>query len=131
MSVLKKPPRPDYLYVGDKMIINSSEYILNSFDYIASGKFPLAYRCPFITKVIFNNPATIVFWSSGEKTVVKSGDGEKYDPEKGLAMAISKYHLGNRGNYYETFKKWLPEEEPIIFDFENFDKYMNPPIKEE
>lgn len=60
-----------------------------------------------IKKVIFNDPATIVIWADGTKTIVKS-DNEKYDPEKGLAMAISKKALGNKGNYYETFKKWLP-----------------------
>lgn len=64
-----------------------------------------------IKKVIFNNPATIVFWTDGSKTVVKCGEYDIFDPEKGLAMAISKKALGNQGNYYETFKKYLPEEE--------------------
>ena len=63
-----------------------------------------------IEKVIFNDPATIVFWGNGDKTVVKC-ENETYDPEKGLAMAISKRFLGNQGNYYNEFKKWLPEEE--------------------
>lgn len=66
---------------------------------------------PSIKKVIFNDPATIVFWSDGSKTVVKCQDGDIYDPEKGLAMAISKKALGNKGNYCNEFKKWLPEEE--------------------
>lgn len=64
-----------------------------------------------IEKVIHNNPATIVFWSDGTKTVVKAQDGDVYDPEKGLAMAISKKFLGNTGFYYEIFKYWCPEEE--------------------
>ena len=64
-----------------------------------------------IKKVIFNDPATIVFWSDGSKTVVKCQDGDIYDPEKGLAMAISKKALGNKGNYCNEFKKWLPEDE--------------------
>ena len=62
-----------------------------------------------ITKVIFNDPATIVFWKDGTKTVVKC-ENETYDPEKGFAMAIAKRTLGNKGNYYETFKKWLPDD---------------------
>ena len=69
------------------------------------------YRMPSIKNVIFNNPATIVFWNDGTKTIVKAQDGDIFDPEKGLAMAISKKALGNKGNYCETFKKWLPEEE--------------------
>ena len=64
---------------------------------------------PKIKDVIYNDPATIVFWEDGTKTVVKCKN-EKFDPEKGLAMAFSKKMLGNRGNYYNIFKKWLPEE---------------------
>lgn len=64
-----------------------------------------------IDKVIFNDPATIVLWTDGTKTVVKAQDGDMYDPEKGLAMAISKKALGNKGNYCNELKKWLPKEE--------------------
>jgi predicted nucleic-acid-binding Zn-ribbon protein len=72
-------------------------------------------KLPQIKNVIFNDPATIVFWKDGTKTVVKAQDGEDYDDEKGLAMAISKKALGNKGNYYNTFDKFLirPEEEDI------------------
>jgi hypothetical protein len=71
----------------------------------------IKYKSRFeIKDVIFNDPATIVFWSDRTKTVVKTQGGEEYDPEKGLAMAISKKALGNQGNYYEEFKKWIPEE---------------------
>lgn len=70
-------------------------------------------------KVIFNPPATIVFWEDGSKTVVKCGDNDTFDPEKGLAMAISKKVLGNDGHYYETFKKSLRDatmpEPPTIY----------------
>lgn len=58
-----------------------------------------------IKDVIFNDPATIVFWTDGSKTVVKCQKGETFDPEKGLAMAISKKVLGNDYGYYETFAK--------------------------
>lgn len=68
-------------------------------------------KLPEIKDVIFNEPATIILWADGTKTVVKCQKGEGYDPEKGMAMAISKKALGNKGNYCEVFKKWLPEEE--------------------
>ena len=68
---------------------------------------------PTIKNVIFNEPATIVFWEDGSKTIVKCQDGDIYDPEKGLAMAISKKALGNQGNYCNEFKKWLPEENEV------------------
>lgn len=61
-----------------------------------------------IKKVIFNDPATIILWHDGTKTVVKTQNGEKYDPEKGMAMAISKKCFGNAWEYYSIFKKWVP-----------------------
>lgn len=78
---------------------------------------------PGIKKVIFNNPATIVLWDDGTKTVIKCNEpcitcqdprdnqNPRFDPEKGLAMAIAKKVLGNNGNYYNEFKKWLPKED--------------------
>ena len=62
---------------------------------------------PEIADVIFSGPATIVQWKDGTKTVVKCSEGENFDPEKGLVMAITKKALGNKGNYYETIKKWM------------------------
>lgn len=63
-----------------------------------------------ITKVIFNYPATIVYWTDGSKTVVKCQDGDIFDKEKGLAMAIAKKTFGNKGNYCNVFKKFIKEE---------------------
>lgn len=59
-----------------------------------------------IKNVIFNPPATIVFWNDGTKTVVKAHD-EVFDWEKGLAMAICKKYLsGNKGRYYNVFREY-------------------------
>lgn len=59
-----------------------------------------------IKKVIFNDPATIVLWADGTKTVVKCSEHDMFDEEKGLAMAICKKAMGNKGRYYKTFEKW-------------------------
>lgn len=69
----------------------------------------IPYGYLFIDKVVFNAPATIVFWKDGSKTIVKCGENESFDPEKGLVMAIAKKAFGNQGNYYNRIKKWLPE----------------------
>ena len=62
---------------------------------------------PTIKDVIFNPPATIVFWSDNTKTVVKA-DGDIYDPEKGIAMAISRKMIGdNKREYYNIFRHYL------------------------
>lgn len=63
-----------------------------------------------IKKVLYKNPATIVYWSDGSKTVVKCQREDTYDPEKGFAMAILKKINGNTGYYYNEFKKWLPKK---------------------
>lgn len=64
-----------------------------------------------IQRVIFNPPATIVFWRDGSKTVVKCGENDIFDPEKGLAMAISKRAFGDNRDYYEVFAKWVGKYE--------------------
>ena len=63
-----------------------------------------------IRDVIFSDPATVVFWDDNTKTVVKTRGGEKYDKEKGLAMAIIKKITGNTGSYYNIFKEWCGDE---------------------
>lgn len=65
---------------------------------------------PFVDRVIFNGPATIVFWMDGTKTVVKCGEDETFDREKGLAMAMCKRLYGNKGNFNNVFKKWARED---------------------
>ena len=67
-----------------------------------------------IKNVIFHDPATIVYWTDGSKTVVKCQSGDIFDPEKGLAMAIAKRVYGDNGRYYELFKEWLPESDEKI-----------------
>jgi hypothetical protein len=76
---------------------------------------------PTIKDVIFNPPATIVFWSDDTKTVVKADD-ETYDPEKGIAMAISRKMIGdNKREYYNVFrhylKKWEKQNPHTIDDY--------------
>lgn len=68
-------------------------------------------KMPEIKKAIFNDPATIVFWDDGTKTVVKCGEDDTYDKEKGLALCYMKRIFNNKGNYNEILKKWCVEKE--------------------
>ena len=88
-----------------------------------------------IEKVIFSGNRTVVLWSDGDKTIVKA-NCEAFDREKGLAMAIAKKFLGtnaSKSNYYDIFKKWIPEEliEQHTLESEPKDFPMNPPEEEE
>lgn len=63
-----------------------------------------------IRKVIFNDPATIVLWSDGTKTVVKCGSEDSFDMEKGLAMAIVKKMAGNDNRFHKVFKQYTKKK---------------------
>ena len=64
-----------------------------------------------IERVIFNNPATIVFWLDGTKTIVKCQNDEPFDKEKGVALCFMKKLLGNKSSFNNVFKEFIPEEE--------------------
>lgn len=99
------------LYYGVKY--NSGRY-----PYGSGEEHKMTKRIPEIKDVIFNNPATIVKWADGTKTVVKVQKGEPYDEEKGLAMAFIKKIYDNKGNYNDIFRKWCPKKEiPVVDDF--------------
>lgn len=72
---------------------------------------------PEIKDVIFNNPATIVLWADGTKTVVKCQKEDDYYMEIGLAMCIAKKALGNQGNFNDVFRRWIPTTSKEIMAF--------------
>lgn len=47
-------------------------------------------KIPEIKEVIFNKPATVVYWKDGTKTIVKCGEDEHFDHEKAVAMCFLK-----------------------------------------
>lgn len=116
-------------YAGKVAHICGSPYSFNNLcvEAVIEDKPIAAYG---IENVIFQNPATIAFWSDGTKTVVncmdnvedkkKIVDGKEviirkprkcdtYSKEAGLAMAIAKKWAGNNGNYNNIFRKFIPE----------------------
>lgn len=101
-------PWSGYTYLDTDEVRDSCKRVLNAGYRLK--EYVLSCPIPDIKKVIFNDPATIVLWNDGTKTVVKA-HGEEFDPEKGLAMAIVKKLYGNKGNYFNKIKKWLPKEE--------------------
>lgn len=88
------------------LIANESRKITAYNAYAVNSKFEKFIQKNVIQNVIFHPPATIVFWNDGTKTVVKTQNGEPFDPEKGLAMAILKRIRSEKGHYYKEIKKW-------------------------
>ena len=84
-------------------------------DRIDAMKYSLVLASPFfaqsknpkIKRAIFNNPATIVYWTDGTKTVVKCSDGDTYSKESGLAMCFMKKMHGNDNGYHKVFKEFI------------------------
>lgn len=66
------------------------------------------YTIPMFDRVIYNDPATIILWKDGTKTVVKCMEGEDYDPEKGFAMAVLKKLFGE--DYGKVMKEHVKPE---------------------
>ena len=105
---------------GDWRIRKPEESVLDSMRYMhwvdrvmeeaAKKKEETTMTAASIKNVIFNPPATIVFWTDGSKTVVKCNAKDEFDPEKGLAMAIAKRCAGNSDDFYKEIKKWVEKE---------------------
>lgn len=108
-------PDPEKFWTKENPHIRIKDYITSDIEVTKSiykrmvnsmyGANP--YYRPEIKDVIFNDPATIVFWTDGTKTVVKCQEGDEFDPEKGLTMAIAKKVYGNKGSYCNVIKKWV------------------------
>ena len=58
----------------------------------------LVNTLPPIDKIIFNNPATIVFWNDGTKTVVKCMKNQEFNAYYGVACTIMKKYFGNNSS---------------------------------
>lgn len=64
-------------------------------DEIPFDEPPLSYGIPGIKRVIFNDPATVIFWEDKTKTVVKAVKGYPFDEYCGFAAAIVKKMFGS------------------------------------
>ena len=67
-----------------------------------------------IDKVLFNPPATIVFWLDGTKTVVKCKEGEEFSEWAGIALCLAKKLYGP--NFHKIFKTHCSDPEKTVND---------------
>lgn len=66
---------------------------------------------PRVKNVIFNNPATIVYWNDGTKTVVKCDPRDTYSKEAGLSLCYMKKMLGSSRAFNDVLKEWTDHVE--------------------
>ena len=90
-----------------------------------------------VKKIIFSDPATIILWNDGSKTVVKTHN-EPFDPEKGVAMCFMKKACDNKASFNNVFKKWITadmqkkvlESEDVPTTSTDDDDHWNPTLFE-
>ena len=95
IRLVYEKPILHHIYANNNLFFSPSEININNI--------------PEVKKVIFNDPATIVYWKDGTKTVVKCQKGDDFDSEKGFAMAFLKKCWGNKGNFNDKLRKIMKE----------------------
>ena len=66
------------------------------------------FRSVYIKDAIYSNPATIVMWSDGTKTVSKVHGEDEYNPEVGLILCVLKKLQGST-HIRDLLHTWVPE----------------------
>lgn len=81
-----------------------------------------------VSKIIFNPPATIVFWDDGTKTVVKCSAEDEYNKYYGFLCALGKKMFGTNSHLKklidEKAERHYPEDE-FSKQIEQLEKFMN------
>lgn len=116
-------PIGDYFdFFGLDLVVNSVETFVDYFNgdtkvhidaQVASKsrKYPTQVNPFNIKRVIFNGPATIVFWNDGTKTVVKCAEEEIYNKRTAIMWAIMKKAYGNSSRVNKAFDEFIEGDE--------------------
>lgn len=105
-------------FFGLDLVVNSVETFVDYFNgdtnvqidaQVAnkSRKYPTQVNPFNIKRVIFNGPATIVFWNDGTKTVVKCAEEEIYNKRTAIMWAIMKKAYGNSSRVNKAFDELI------------------------
>lgn len=109
-------------FFGLDLVVNSVETFVDYFNgdtnvqidaQVAnkSRKYPTQVNPFNIKRVIFNGPATIVFWNDGTKTVVKCAEEEIYNKRTAIMWAIMKKAYGNSSRVNKAFDELVEGDE--------------------
>ena len=90
--------------------------------------YPGSTRPTFvINKVLFNPPATIVFWLDGTKTVVKCKEGEEFSEWAGIALCLAKKLYGP--NFHKIFRAHCSDPEKTVNDILTKDNWKKDDVR--
>ena len=107
-----------HVTLKDEDFLDAIRYCYNDILSVEKYKASIELRVDIpgmIDRVIFNDPATIILWKDGSKTVVKRSDDDVWDPEKGFCMAVIKKLYGHT-SFIKRFME--PDEEMTILTVE-------------
>ena len=76
------------------------------------GMFTVDGKQVYITKVIYNDPVTIVFWSDGKKNTARCDKADTYNKEVGLMLCVMKRMVGGE-QVSMLFKDWVTEDKVV------------------
>lgn len=102
---MKKKPALDcsgYTYFTNKSLLQ--QYLERK----SLRTSPLPFYCP--VKIIYNGPATIVFWEDGTKTIVKRAKGERNNRYNAFCAALAKKLYGNNSTVNRFVKSGKEEK---------------------
>lgn len=85
---------PDSVYI-DMIADEIAEEFVESMFGEKHKKKKYISSLPEIVKVIYNEPATIVFWADGTKTISICDGEEEYNKLTGFSICIAKKFMGN------------------------------------
>lgn len=94
----------------DYIITRAESKNISYMGYNYSGKLPYVNPDVYIKEVIYSDPATIVFWSDGTKTISKCRYPDVYSKETGLSLCILKKILGGVALRH-LLEDWIPKQE--------------------
>lgn len=86
--------------------INKQSRIDNSFGSYYEDD---AGNVTYIKEVIYNDPAVVVIWNDGTKTVSKCDYGDNFNPEFGLILCVLKKVVGN-DQVAKLLMNWVPDD---------------------
>lgn len=72
----------------------------------------IVWKSLSVDRIIFNDPATIVFWKDGTKTVVKCQKGQTFNPYFGFCAAMAKKLYGSNSMLNRIVDTYYKEEDP-------------------
>ena len=75
-----------------------------------SGSIKNAKCGPEGKRVIYNEPATVVLWADGTKTVVRCQPGDVFDRRIGFLTALAKKVYGGGGRFNDLIRKVTGEK---------------------